>query len=77
MTMSDDAFYRFEQRIDDLIIARLQVILLEMALRKADAWFVKDFADGWIHFDNQADAKREADETGAAMMAAFKVRDHG
>lgn len=77
MTMSDDAFYRFEQRIDDLIIARLQVILLEMALRKADAWFVKDFADGWIYFDNQAEAKREADETGAAMMAAFKVRDHG
>jgi hypothetical protein len=35
-------------------------------------WFVKDFADGWIAFDNEADAKREVDATGAMMMLGYQ-----
>lgn len=38
------------------------------------AWFVKDFADGWIHFDNEADARREVDATGALMLVAYPSR---
>lgn len=39
---------------------------------KPSMWFVKDFADGWIAFDNEADAKREVDATGAMMMLAYQ-----
>lgn len=31
-------------------------------------WFVKDFADGWISFDNEVDATRHVDTTGAVML---------
>jgi hypothetical protein len=37
-------------------------------------WFVKDFADGWIYFDNEADAKRQVDATGAIMLAGYLPR---
>lgn len=36
-------------------------------------WFVKDFADGWIAFDNEAAALREVAETGAVMLVATIV----
>jgi len=42
--------------------------------RKPDAWFVKDFADGWIYFDDEAAARREAAATGAALMIAYKEK---
>lgn len=35
------------------------------------AWFVKDFADGWIYFDNEADALREVAATGALMLVGY------
>ena len=35
------------------------------------AWFVKDFADGWIYFDNAADARREVEATGSLMMLGY------
>ncbi|MDW9531923.1 hypothetical protein RWE87_13530 [Sinorhizobium meliloti] len=35
------------------------------------AWFVKDYADGWVHFDNEADALREVAATGAMMYVGF------
>lgn len=34
-------------------------------------WFVKDFADGWIAFDNEAAAKREVEHTGAMMLSGY------
>lgn len=30
-------------------------------------WFVKDFADGWIRFSTEAEARAEAERTGAAI----------
>ncbi len=38
------------------------------------AWRVKDFADGWIFFQDEAAANREAEQTGAAMQGLY-VRD--
>jgi len=35
-------------------------------------WFVKDFADGWIYFDNETDALREVAATGAIMLIGIK-----
>ena len=40
------------------------------------AWYVKDYADGWIHFDNEVDAIRERDATGAMMHVAFPAYAH-
>jgi len=34
-------------------------------------WFVKDFADGWIFCDNEADATRQAEATGAMLLVGF------
>ncbi|MDO9416983.1 hypothetical protein [Pararhizobium sp.] len=39
------------------------------------AWFVKDFADGFIHFDNEADALREVNATQALMFTGFLPSD--
>jgi hypothetical protein len=33
-------------------------------------YFVKDFADGWIYFDNEADALLEVAATGARILVA-------
>ena len=38
------------------------------------AWRVKDFADGWILFQDEAAAYREAEATGALMQGLY-VRD--
>ncbi|UYE95779.1 hypothetical protein HAAEEKHM_00059 [Sinorhizobium phage AP-16-3] len=35
------------------------------------AWFVKDYADGWVYFDNEVDALREVSATGAMMYVGF------
>ena len=35
---------------------------------EARAWFVKDYADGWVHFDNEADALREVEAMGPGTM---------
>lgn len=34
-------------------------------------WYVKDFADGWIEFNDVTDALHEAIETGAIMVHSF------
>lgn len=36
---------------------------------KAVAWRVKDFADGWIIFQNEKAAQKEADDTDSDMQA--------
>ena len=41
------------------------------------AWFVKDFADGWICFDVEADAKREAETTGQMVLAGVHPSNFG
>ena len=38
------------------------------------AWRVKDFADGWIIFQDEARAYHEAEHTGALMQGLY-VRD--
>lgn len=38
------------------------------------AWRVKDYADGWIIFQNEAAAYKEAEATGALMQGLY-VRD--
>ncbi len=35
------------------------------------AFRVKDFADGWIVFQNEADAIQEAERTGATMQGLY------
>lgn len=35
------------------------------------AFRVKDFADGWIVFQNEADASQEAERTGAMMQGLY------
>lgn len=42
--------------------------------KKPVAWRVKDFADGWIVFQDEADALRYADEAGAVIQGLY-VRD--
>lgn len=37
--------------------------------------FVKDFADGFIHFDNEAEAVAETRDTGALRLVAYSVED--
>ena len=39
------------------------------------AFRVKDFADGWIIFQDEARANHEADEMGGALMQGLYVRD--
>ena len=39
---------------------------------KPTMWFVKDFADGWIAFDNEADALREVNGTGAMLLLGYQ-----
>lgn len=34
-------------------------------------WFVKDYADGWIFFDNEEDANRQVEATGSMMLVGF------
>ncbi len=36
-------------------------------------WFVKDYADGWIFFDNEADAKQQVEATGAMMLVGRRA----
>lgn len=38
------------------------------------AWRVKDYADGWIYFDNEEVAYKTAEATGALMQGLY-VRD--
>ncbi|MCZ3377480.1 hypothetical protein [Rhizobium sp. AG207R] len=38
-------------------------------------WFVKDYADGWIYFDNEEDAKLQVDATGAMMLLGVAPYD--
>jgi hypothetical protein len=42
--------------------------------KKPAAWFVKDFADGFIHFDNEEDALREVEATGALLLYGYKEK---
>lgn len=48
--------------------------IIDMLRGVPAAWFVKDFADGWIPFNNEADARREAEETGATLLVAYAVK---
>lgn len=34
-------------------------------------WFVKDFADGFIFFDDEEKARHEAEVTGALLLVAY------
>lgn len=36
------------------------------------AWRVKDFADGWVYFEDEERARREAEATGGALQALFR-----
>lgn len=40
-------------------------------LAEIKGWFVNDFADGWVFFDNEADALRQVEGTGAMMLIGF------
>lgn len=35
------------------------------------AWFVKDYADGWYHFDNEVDAQAYRAMSGSALLVAY------
>lgn len=37
-------------------------------------WFVKDFSDGFIFFDDETKAREEAAATGALLLVAYKER---
>jgi hypothetical protein len=61
-----------------LMMAELNRLRDESALRGALAaaepagWFVKDFADGFIFFDDEEKARAEAADTGALVLVAYK-----
>lgn len=38
---------------------------------KPVGWFVKDFADGFIFFDDEEKARHEAEVTGALLLVAY------
>jgi len=38
-------------------------------------WFVKDFADGWIAFDNEEEARHEVAQTGAIMLVGYRPKE--
>jgi hypothetical protein len=71
-----------DQRIDGPLwdkLARTRAAsqtALSAALAAAEAqpvaWFVKDFADGWIFFDNEADAERQRNGNGAMLLYGYQ-----
>ena len=54
-------------------IEKLEAELTSLAKRPV-AWRVKDYADSWIIFQDEADANREAEATGALIQGLY-VRD--
>ena len=45
---------------------------LESWLGSRTGWYVKDYADGWIYFDDEQAARKEADEMGGALIREVK-----
>lgn len=61
--------------MDDPILDFIRRRLGAHRLKKRPvAWRVKDFADGWIIFQDEEAAYREAERTGAVMQGLY-VRD--
>jgi len=60
-----------KQAIDAANAARERMRPLK---KRPVAWRVKDFADGWIIFQDEEAANREAEATGAAIHGLY-VRD--
>jgi hypothetical protein len=38
-------------------------------------WFVRDFGDGWIFFNDEGKARQEAAATGAAILVAYNIEE--
>lgn len=58
-----------EKKISDSALSSDMVLA-----KRPVAWRVKDFADGWIVFQDEEAANREVEQTGAVMQGLY-VRD--
>ena len=63
----------YDTRDGDILLGDIRLLLTDprQPSEAPVAWRVKDFADGWIVFDNKARAEEEAMATGALIQPLF------
>lgn len=77
--VKDGCIERCADKISELVFGAMadgDISVAEQSKRvvRPVAWRVKDFADGWIIFQDEAAAHHEAEVTGALMQGLY-VRD--
>lgn len=49
---------------------------LHLWIRATPGWYVKDYADGWVYFDTEEDARKESVNMGGAAIREVKDRTY-